>query len=77
LHRGKGVLYKYNMSTNESTKKREGCVVTNAVYGGLQICYKKEDDPLDFITLWYIFLTLRRIDERIQLIVQIDPYIVW
>jgi hypothetical protein len=59
-----------------SSKKREGCVVTNAIYGGLRICYKKEGDPIDFITLWHIFLTLRRVDEYVQLIVRIDPYVV-
>jgi hypothetical protein len=58
-------------------KRREGCVVTNAVYGGLRICYKKEGDPLDFETLWYIFLTLRRIDELVQLIVKMDPLVMW
>jgi hypothetical protein len=47
------------------------CVVTNAVYGGLRICRKKDGDPLDFKTLWYIFLTLRRVDEFIQDIAQI------
>jgi len=50
----------------------EDCVVTRAVYGGLRICYKREGDPLDFETLWYILLTLRRIDEFIQEIAQID-----
>jgi hypothetical protein len=59
------------MSSNESGRKHEGCVVTGAIYGGLEICYKKEGDPLDFETLWYIFLTLRRIDEFIQDIAQI------
>jgi hypothetical protein len=42
------------------------------VYGGLRICYKKEGDTLDFETLWYIFLTLRRVDEFIQEIAQIS-----
>jgi hypothetical protein len=59
------------MSSDESAEKREDCVVTRAVYGGLRICYKKEGDPLDFETLWYILLTLRRVDEFIQEIAQI------
>jgi len=59
------------MSSNESGKRREGCVVTNAIYGGLKICYKKDGDPLDFETLWHIFLTLRRVDEFIQDVAQI------
>jgi hypothetical protein len=50
----------------------EDCVVTRAIYGGLRICYKREGDPLDFETLFYILLTLRRIDEFIQDIAQID-----
>jgi len=48
------------------------CVITRAIYGGLRICYKKEGDLLDFETLWYILLTLRRVDEFIQDIAQID-----
>jgi len=48
------------------------CVITRAIYGGLRICYKKEGDLLDFETLWYILLTLRRVDEFIQEIAQID-----
>jgi hypothetical protein len=60
------------MSSGEPAEKREDCVVTRAVYGGLRICYKKEGDPLDFETLFYILLTLRRVDEFIQEIAQID-----
>ncbi len=62
----------YSSETLLSSKRREGCVVTNAVYGGLRICYKKEGDLLDFETLWYIFLTLRRVDEFIQEISEIN-----
>jgi hypothetical protein len=58
------------MSDNESVN----CVVTNAVYGGLRICHKRDGDPLDFETLWYIFLTLRRVDEFIQDIAQIGRW---
>jgi hypothetical protein len=61
------------MSSDEFAEKREDCVVTRAIYGGLRICYKKEGDPLDFETLFYILLTLRRIDEFIQDIAQIGP----
>jgi hypothetical protein len=60
------------MSSDESVGKHEDCVVTRAVYGGLRICYKKEGDPLDFETLWYILWTLRHIDEFIQDIAQIN-----
>jgi hypothetical protein len=59
------------MSSGESVDKHKGCVVTRAIYGGLRICYKKEGDTLDFETLFYILLTLRRVDEFIQDIAEI------